>query len=459
MTLRLAAVGLVLLTGVPRGGGRSHYVSPSGSSAGDGTMARPWDLTTGLAGGRGRVAPRDTIWLRGGTYRGAVVSSVRGAPGAPVVVRQYRGERAVIDGAGATSRTSRGDLFVVTGDYVVLWGFEVMDSDPDRTTDTRPNMLVNDASHTRYVNLIVHDGGIGFYTYARPVDVEVTGCLFYNNGWEGQRFGNGHGIYAKSDSGPLVLRDNVVFDQFGYGLHVYTEARSGLLNNIALEGNVAFNNGTISARPAAANILVGGRAPADAIVARDNMAYYSPGVGLVNVLFGWRNATVQNGALTLVHNYFVGGSVVLDIHAWRRATVSDNTLYGPAAHPVVQLDLTAGGIDSTNRLLRDPVQGPQVFVRPNRYERGRANVVIYNWTRQNTVAVGLANVLRPGERYEVRDVQDFFGSPVVRGVYSGGSVDIPVTRTMPPTPTGAAGAPAPPTAPEFAVFVVTAVAS
>src|SRR5438105_12081204 len=115
MTLRLAAVGLVLLTGVPGGGGRSHYVSPSGSSAGDGTIARPWDLTTGLAGGGGRVAPRDTIWWRGGTYRGAVVSNGRGAQGAPVVVRQYRGDRAVIDGAGATSSRSRRTLSAVAG--------------------------------------------------------------------------------------------------------------------------------------------------------------------------------------------------------------------------------------------------------------------------------------------------------------------------------------------------------
>src|SRR5205823_6170889 len=267
MTLRLAVVGLALLTGAPQGGGgrggrsggTSHYVSPSGASAADGTMARPWDLATALAGAGGRIAPGDTIWLRGGTYRGAVVSSVHGAAGAPVVVRQYRGERAVIDAAGATSPTRRGDLFVVTGEYTVFWGFELMDSDPDRTTDTRPNMVVNDASHTRYVNLIVHDGGIGFYTYAPPMDVEVSGCLFYNNGWEVPRQANGHAIYAKSNTGPLVLRDNIAFDQFGYGLHVYTEARSGLLNNIQLEGNVVFNNGTLSAKSGAANILVGGR--------------------------------------------------------------------------------------------------------------------------------------------------------------------------------------------------------
>ena len=56
--------------------------------------------------------------------------------------------------------------------------------------------------------------------------------------------------------GPVVARENILFDQFGYGLHVYTEARSGLLNNIELDGNVAFNNGTVSAHPNASNILV-----------------------------------------------------------------------------------------------------------------------------------------------------------------------------------------------------------
>src|ERR1041384_4302453 len=116
MTLRLAALGLVLLSSARvAGGAGSHYVSPSGSSAGDGTLARPWDLATAISGGGGRVAPGDTIWLRGGTYRGAVVSSVHGAAGAPVVVRQYRGERAVIDAAGAAASTPRGGPGAVRG--------------------------------------------------------------------------------------------------------------------------------------------------------------------------------------------------------------------------------------------------------------------------------------------------------------------------------------------------------
>src|SRR6266699_1607320 len=432
MTLRLAALGLVLLASTGVGGGAgSHYVSPSGSSAGDGTLARPWDLATALGGGGGRVAPGDTIWLRGGTYRGAVVSSVHGAPGAPVVVRPYRGERAVIDAAGATSSTRRGDLFVVTGDYAVYWGFELMDSDPDRTTDTRPNMVVNDASHTRYVNLVVHDGGIGFYTYAPPVDVEVSGCLFYNNGWEVPRQANGHAIYAKSNTGPLVLRDN-----------------------IPLEGNVVFNNGTLSAKSGAANILVGGRARADAIVAQGNLAYFSPGVSQTNAVFGWRNALgVQNGTLTLSRNYFVGGSVVLDLHAWERWDVSDNTLYGPGARPIVALDAAVQPLDGTNHVLAAAPSQPAVFVRANAYEAGRANVVVYNWSQQDTVPVALSGVLRRGDRYAVYNVQDFFGAPVAGGVYAGDAVRIPMRGVAPPAPIGGAPQPPPATGSAFGVCV------
>src|SRR5256714_1037559 len=454
MTFRLASLGM-LRAAAAGGRGRSPFVAPLGSSAGDGTVGRPWDLATALSGGGGRIAPGDTDWLRGGTYRGAFVSSLRGAPGARVVVRQYRGERAVIDGAGATSRTGRGDLFVVTGEYTTFWGFELMDSDPDRTTDTRPNMVVNNASHTRYINLTVHDGGIGFYTYAPPSDVEVSGCLFYNNGWEVPRQANGHAIYAKSNSGPLVLRDNIAFDQFGYGLHVYTEARSGLLNNIRLEGNVVFNNGTLSAKSGAANILVGGRARADAIVARDNLAYFSPGVPQTNAVFGWRNALgVRNGTLTLSRNYIVGGSVVLDLHAWERWDVSDNTLYGPGARPIVALDAAVQPLDGTNHVLAAAPSQPAVFVRPNAYEAGRANVVVYNWSQQDTVPVALAGGLRRGDRDAGSNVQDFFGAPVAGGVYGGAAVRRPIRGVAPPAPIGGAPQPPPPPRPAFRVLLV-----
>src|SRR5256714_10915119 len=171
------------------------FAAPAGSSTGDGS-GRPWDLQTALRGGNGSVQPGDTIWLRGGSYTSASPfnSTLTGTSSAPVVVRQYPGERAVLDARGATSSTSRGDFFTVAGNYSTFWGFEVMDSDPNRFTDTRPNMLVVNASHIKLINLTVHDGGIGFYTFSEPVDIEIYGCLAYNKRAQGTGFGNGHGF-------------------------------------------------------------------------------------------------------------------------------------------------------------------------------------------------------------------------------------------------------------------------
>ena len=97
----------------------------------------------------------------------------------------------------------------------------------------------------------------------------------------------------------------------------------------------------------------------------------------------------------------------------------------------------------------------QVFVRPNQYEPGRAHVVIYNWGGQSSVPVSLVNVVPVGAHFEVRNVQDVFGAPLLSGTYSGGSINIPMGGVTPPAPIG--GSPRAPihTGPAFDVFLVT----
>ena len=51
----------------------------------------------------------------------------------------------------------------------------------------------------------------------------------------------------------------------------------------------------------------------------------------------------------------------------------------------------------------------KVLVRPNKYEPGRANLCVYNWASQKAVDADLSAVgLKTGDRYAVRDVQNFF---------------------------------------------------
>jgi hypothetical protein len=100
--------------------------------------------------------------------------------------------------------------------------------------------------------------------------------------------------------------------------------------------------------------------------------------------------------------------------------------------------------------------GVKVVVRANQYEPGRANIAIYNFDLNPSVTVNLSTTaLQDGDPFEIRDVQDYFGMPVVTGIYNANNpnVIIPMAGGLAARPIGHVYAPAH-TAPEFGAFVV-----
>ncbi|PYO96219.1 MAG: hypothetical protein DMD61_14420, partial [Gemmatimonadetes bacterium] len=232
-----------------------YYVTTGGSSSGDGSSTSPWDLATALSGAGGKVHAGDTIWVRAGTYLGTYDTNLAGSAAAPIIVRGYPGERVIIDGNDGSGN----DGFVVHGSYTWYWGLEFRNSDPTRTTTStssnfRPDVVANNGTHIKYINLVIHDGGVAFYTYTAMPDVEIYGSILYNNGWQGPDRGHGHGLYLKNDVGPVVARDNVVFNQFGYGIHIYSDVGDGRLNGISAIGNISFDNGSLASTGPSAEI-------------------------------------------------------------------------------------------------------------------------------------------------------------------------------------------------------------
>jgi hypothetical protein len=117
----------------------------------------------------------------------------------------------------------------------------------------------------------------------------------------------------------------------------------------------------------------------------------------------------------------------------------------------------AGLIFRDNVELATPPSKTRILVRPNPYEAGRAHVVVYNWGKQDSVAVNVSGVLASGDRYAVRNVQDLFGKAVASGTVSGTTITIPMGGVAPPVPVGLKVSPAPKTGPEFDTFLVTRV--
>jgi hypothetical protein len=278
--------------------------------------------------------------------------------------------------------------------------------------------------------------GQGIAFWSENTDSEIEGCIVYHNGlnaWD-------HGIYLQNQTGIKRLTDNIIFTQASHGVHAYGST-AAYLDNIQLEGNTVFNSGYLAAA-SGRNILVGGGRVASNPVVKNNYTYFTNADNNSNIGY----SSGASGA-TISGNYFIAGNVALRLNLLS-GTFTDNFLTG-ATDPT---DMAARWPSNTYLATR-PTSGSNIFVRPNPHEAGRAHVTIYNWSKQSSVSVNLSAAgLANGTPFEIRDVQNYFGTPVLTGTYAGAPVGIPMTGTTTAAPVRF---PSPTHTPaEFGVFVV-----
>jgi len=485
--VRLLFLCFLLLPLLARGS--DWYVAPNGTAAGPGTMEQPYDLATALSGDVGQ--PGDTFWLSGGDYViGHVDTKIAGAPGQPITFRQMPGEWAHIDGSLT--------FFQSTG-YVVLRDFELYSSDTNRLsaqtgvgfnpTDIRiiPG-IASYVSDMSFINLVVHDQTRhGFYIGGEATRNLVYGCLVYNNGWAAPDNAEGHSFYVQSNNGTRQIEDNVAFNSSGANFHIYDDVSGMRLQGITLDGNVAFNAGALQQVRTYRDWVVGVDAPAlsaDRIILKNNMGYYPPTSSAFREVQIGRDGV--NGSVALLNNYLPLG---LMMNNWTIAAVAGNVFAVQSANYIVRLNQTqvplasawndnnysrstagvdflgnsteygfydwqsATGYDNHSTYNVVNPSGTRVFVRPNRYEPGRANIVVYNWDNLSEVSVDLRSALAPGAAYEVRNAQDFFAAPVLSGVFDGQPLPLPMEGLTVAAPKGPLLTP-PPTGRTFNVFVL-----
>lgn len=432
--------------GVPAG----HHVSPAGTPQGDGTAQSPWDLDTALHNPPA-VKPGDTIWLHKGVYAGAFVAKLDGTSAAPVTVRSYPGEWARIDGAGQTDPT----LQIYHHD-TVFRDFEVMNGDPARTASSRPSGVYVEAAGVKLVNLVVHDTGTGIIcnsatdtTPELAPELEVYGCLLYDNGWDAPDRGHGHDLYLQNRDGTKHVLENILFNSFGgFGIHAYSDNDTHWVQGYEITGNVWFNGGAGAAGASKIydGCLVGhnGTHPVARVTLRENMGYAHPS-GERDLRLGW---AADNQDATLEDNYLVGQTIFQK--AWQSIAMTGNTFFGAPLTGVMQ------SAYPNNTYLAARPKGAKVFVRPNKYQAGRAHVVVYNWDLADHVDVDLGAALPKGTAFEVRNAQDYFAAPVAAGTYQGGTISLPMKGLSVAQPIGSPTAidPTELTGPEFNVFVL-----
>lgn len=387
-----------------------RVAAPAGAPSGDGSLDRPWALQEAFVR---PLEPGETLWLRGGTYRGAFRSSLSGSATKPVVVRAYPGERVTIDGGIAAF-----------GAWTVFRDLEITSSSPGG-----PEGLSMLGRGHKAINLVVHGtggAGIGFRE-AVGDGGEVYGCLLWGNGTAG--------VSAQNADGRRFLRDNLVFRNGRSGMFVFAE--KGRADGFELEGNVVFDH------PEWSVVATGGENPLRGFRMSENVVF-GRGFVRVGLVPGGRveDAEIRDNTFVLGE-----GDEAFHVYQAERAAVTGNTIVGrdvlarwtpgsggprdwnrnryhatvgpgrfllPEGPTSWEAWRTSTGFDADSALTAAPPDTTRVVVRPNLYEEGRAHVVVLNWERAGAVDVPL-----PTEGpWVAREARDYYGAPVARGVGS-----------------------------------------
>ncbi len=458
------------------------YVSPTGRSEAAGTMDDPKDLLSVLAKPEA-VPPGSIIWLRGGMYgdgKTYFISRLAGTEEAPIILRQMPGERAALNGS-----------LIIEGAHTWFWGFEVLSTFEDRTGDrynpqagTLDGVVVN-GPYTKLISLVIHDTREGVAVWTPAEGAEVHDCIIYNNGWQGPDRGHGHGIYTQNNGAPKRLTGNIIFNQFGVGIHAYGSDKA-FVRNYMVDHNVVFNNGRLSIDGRSDNLFFGSGGSLSGIRVQSNYTYHTPSQDIGASRVGWQYGGT-NQDVSVLDNYFIGGYIGLSMNSWRSMRVHGNVTYAEKSYNVfLQPPQTedglvsdwdgnkhygagqfllrgekrtfgqwrAAGFDANGEMHDGRPRGVWSFVNRNNFDPGRAHIVIYNWDLQPKVCVDVSAVFETGIKYQVFDGQNIFGDALVTGELQGREVCIPMTDLKVVMPLGVVPNPPTHTAPEFGVFVM-----
>lgn len=231
--------------------GQEFYVSNDGDDRSDGSKERPWKT---LAHAAKQLKPNTVIYLKGGTYYGPVILSVKANAHTPAALRAAQGEEVIITypesfiaaekARMANSKAdSSGDslhyapLINIRGTYLEVSGLHLVG-----VRDKLPHNLYSECGV-----LFTGGGGPGCRVLYNEVE-NVGHCGVKEQGHGGHSIlieGNyihdlgqtfhDHGIYCPADD--VTVRKNILTNTTGWGLHAYSNPQRILVSHNIAAGN------------------------------------------------------------------------------------------------------------------------------------------------------------------------------------------------------------------------------
>lgn len=436
------------------------FASPNGNTNAAGTQDDPLDLQTAL-NNNDIVQDGDTLWLMEGIYRGTFTSELRGSEIHPIEVKPYPGKYVIIDTTNAPS----GAALRINGSWTHYYGIEVTSYDGNRVSkvdnSSNPSDITLNAgvsiigSTNKVINFVSHDNVSGIDAWSKRtdgftgIDTETYGSIIYNNGWSAQpadgSYGRGHGhaIYTQNYDGIKKITNNVIFYGFGTGIHAYQTGKveqNGILRgieNFDIQDNTWFLTGASDIRRGMKkyDCLVGGYQPVKNLLLKNNQGYSDIGRTMLGYASNYKGEQFFNEDAVLENNYLVQNLKLQDNWYAGAIDIKDTSVFHGISGDQSYLNDLGG-----NDISPEPTSGKKIFYIKNAYDPRRGRITIFNFDRDAKVAVDLSQIMKVGSAYRVHSVFDLYGEPLVQGVYTGDTVEIPMGTVAPPQPYGLEGA-------------------
>lgn len=460
-----------------------YYVAPNGSPDAKGTKDSPWDAISALAG-KQSVKPGDTIYLTQGVYEGKMDGIKRipfhveltGAEDKPIIVTHAPGDVAHLNGA-----------VELVSSHTHLIGLEIGDLkwDPWQKTHQVPtalNALRGESS--KVINCNIFGGAMGTGCWSPSTNLELYGNLIHDFGYlEETGRGHGHCFYSQNETGTKTFMHNIAYRGCGWNIHVYTQA--GQVKGFDIIENICTLAGNYKAGQGMDNYLVAGYPAAERIRMVGNIGYQPRDLDAWRPnarLSAYRDVVNQTGECR--DNYLMGAFFGLSLGRWKNMTVTGNTIWATNVLVEVSSGPTGSGVNSdtkpdlsgykidgntyfangkpklfryakTEKVAEGDLldfeewqklgldktgefhqgkngrpTGTKVFAFPNRYEKGRANIGIFNWDGLKAVAVDLSTTLKEGQSYRIYNTLDIIqridmAKPILKGTFDGAALSIP----------------------------------
>jgi hypothetical protein len=368
-------------------------------------------------------------------------------------VSAFGDERVTIDD---TSNTNY--ILQLGGSYTWYWGLEVRCSKSTGVIRDFDGVYIAGAG-VKLINCIVHDTGgnnIGFWNPASGASgAEVYGCLAYYSG----RFGGAaYNIYFQNTNGWKMIADNIFLKPFA-SMPIHGYAQTPAVDSVWIKGCVWHGLGESPVGSYSSAFVGKGGTGArynrfDSCYAYGNWAESQPQpFDLLFDLGGYGKALFTK----ITDCRFMGGEFRIDETDDSATTVmTGSKIYGRLGDWTNRNRYPANTFYGLTR-----PTGTEYFLRRNKYDPARSHLVVYNWDRRSTIDVEFSGVLQVGDRYEIRDAQNYYGPPVLSGTYGGGTLAVPMTSTQTAVPVSVpSGYSAPQhTSVQFGVFVLTRTAA